>query len=244
MLHPRHVIATLALAASSVLIAGCASGATPHSTPDPLASSDTAGSVEAEVEAAWLDDGSAIGILTYGSSTCLPTVGDSGYADGVLTVELVDSDDVACTRDFVPRGVYVPLPEEVDPTADLDVVVTGSSSGQAEVAGDADLGGKGGGLVEGAPSAGWAGDDVVLLLTWGSSTCPPLIGGAVATSPTEVTVTIEPLPAEQPCTADFGPRVSVVAVEGLGDDDGGERIEAVLDGDPFDALRIPIAGSR
>lgn len=217
--------------------------ATPTVTPVPLPSTETPGGGDSEVHAAWLDDGSAVGILTFGSSSCLPTVSAADVVDGVLTVELTDPDGVACTRDLVARGSYVPLPEGVDPSEDLDVVVTGSFSGQAEIAGDPDLAGKGGGLAEGAPSAGWADDAVFLLLTWGSSTCPPLISSAVASTPTEVTVTVDPLPADQVCTADFGPRVSVVAVDGLGDDED-ERVEAVLAGDEFDALRIPIAGHR
>ena len=243
MLRARLAVAALALTVSSVLIAGCGGAAAPAVTPVPVPSTDDAESLDAEIDAAWLDDGSAVGILTFGSSTCLPTAGDPSYDDGVVTVELTDPHGVVCTRDLVARATYVSLPEGVEPAEDLEVVVTGSYRGQTEIAGDATLDGKGGGLDEAAPSAGWATAEIFLLLTWGSSTCPPLISGAVATTPTEVTVTIDPLPADQVCTADFGPRVSVIAVEGL-DDDADERVEAVLAGDEYDAVRIPIAGSR
>ena len=75
MLRARLAVAALALTVSSVLIAGCAGAAAPAVTPVPVPSTDDAESLDAEIDAAWLDDGSAVGILTYGSSTCLPTAG-------------------------------------------------------------------------------------------------------------------------------------------------------------------------
>ena len=46
-----------------------------------------------DVEAAWLDGGRGVGLVTYGSSSCLPVIGEPTYADGVLTVDSCERDD-------------------------------------------------------------------------------------------------------------------------------------------------------
>src|SRR5688500_18963906 len=82
------------------LLAGCASTAgTEAPEPDETVPAD---SEEIEVEAAWLDGGRMIGIVTEGSSTCAPSAGEVTYDDGVLQVELVEVPaDTACTSDLV-----------------------------------------------------------------------------------------------------------------------------------------------
>jgi hypothetical protein len=55
--------------------------------------------------AAWLDDGSIV-LVTWGSSTCVPTVESVDAADGGATVTLT-VDDGPCTRDMVPRATLI-----------------------------------------------------------------------------------------------------------------------------------------
>jgi hypothetical protein len=100
---------------------------------------------------------------------------------------------------------------------------------------------EGGGVAEYAPSAGWTGaDGQLVLLTWGSSSCPPVVADATATGPAEITVTFADPPADQVCTMDMGPRGTLVEVPGLSapPDDA----ELVLAGDAFDGIRLPIVG--
>lgn len=189
-----------------------------------------------DVEAAWLDGGRGVGLVTYGSSSCLPVVGEPTYADGVLTVDISDPDGEACTRDLVPRGSYVGVPEGVDPTRELEIVVTGT------YADDTDLDGLEGEIVvpeEFAPSAGWADDDMMLVLSWGSSTCPPVWESAEAAG-SEVLVSFAEPVSDQVCTADMAPRVTVVAVTGDVDDDA--AVTAVLSGGEFADIRVPVLG--
>lgn len=191
-----------------------------------------------DIEAAWLDGGRMIGLVTYGSSTCLPTATVGAVGGGVLEVELADDAEAVCTRDLVPRVTLVPLAGEVDPSRDLEIRVTGENYG-----GDVDLDGVPGldpsGETDYHPSAGWADDDgLFVLLTWGSSGCPPVLESATATTPNEVTVTFATPPADQVCTMDMAPRGTVVQVDGDLDDDA--EVFAVLTGDAFDNVRVPI----
>lgn len=205
-------------------------------SPSPEASSGGVVGTD-DVEAAWLDGGRGVGLVTYGSSSCLPVVGEPTYADGVLTVDISDPDGEACTRDLVPRGSYVGLPEGVDPTRELEIVVTGT------YADDTDLDGLEGDIAvpeEFAPSAGWADDDMMLILSWGSSTCPPVLESAEAAGAEVLVRFAEPV-ADQVCTADMAPRVTVVAVTGDVDDDA--AVTAVLSGGDFADIRVPVLGN-
>lgn len=246
---PRAFTGVVLIAAAAGVLAGCATPAgdtggssSPSAAVSPSASpsaTSTAGGGSDDVEAAWLDGGRGVGIVTSGSSTCLPVVGEPTYADGVLTVDLSDPEGAACTRDLVPRGSFVPLPEGVDPVRELRIVVTGT------YADDTDLDGLVGEIPvpeEYAPSAGWADDDELLVLTWGSSTCPPVLESAETTGPAEVVLRFAEPPADQVCTADMAPRVTVASVTGDTDDD--TPAEAVLTGGEFADIRIPILGER
>jgi hypothetical protein len=234
------VAAGIALLAAGLLTA-CATPAGSGGTPAPSGSSGSSGqTTEIEVDAAWLDGGRMIGLVTEGSSTCVPTAGDTSYENGVLTVELVEpSGDTACTRDLVPRVTVVGLPEGVDPAQELEIRVTGES-----IQGDTDLDGVPG-LTPGAetdylPSAGFTGDDgEFVVLTWGSSTCVPTVESATAAG-NEATVTFATPPANQACTMDMAPRGTLVLVDGLDDD---SEAFAILTGAEFDNVRIPIIGS-
>src|SRR5690606_29565730 len=66
------------------------------------------------------------------------------------------------------------------------------------------------------PSAGWFDDEGIVLLTWGSSTCPPVVenvdvqdAGATVTFATE----------DGACTMDMVPRATLLGMTGDVDDD-------------------------
>lgn len=231
---PRRALAATAALSLAVLLGACA---TPVSGSSPSPTQTMGG--ETEVAAAWLDEGRAIAVVTWGSSTCAPIVGEPSYAAGTLTVELSDVDGRACTRDYVPRATFVMLPEGVDAAQSLDVTVTGAYSGTTALAGDAGSAPGGGG--DYLPSAGWFDAEGFVLLSWGSSGCVPQLQSAEATGAAEVTATFVTPPADQVCTADMAPRLTVGAVEGV---EARTGVQLVLVGDDFDNLRIPIAGSR
>jgi hypothetical protein len=240
MTSARLLALPVVLLLAGGVLAGCASSpsATPSSTPS------TGDSTQAEIDAAWLDDGRIIGLVTTGSSTCVPAADEATLqADGSLAVTLVEPDaDTACTRDLVPRVTLVEVPEGVDPSKDLAITVTGDGySGSADLEGVEGL--TGGGMTDYLPSAGWTGTDgQFVLLTWGSSTCVPVVSDVAASGPAEVTVTFQTPPADQVCTMDMAPRATVAFVEGLEED---VDVSLVLAGSPeFDNVRVPIYGSN
>lgn len=222
-------------------LAACASepaGSGPTDEPAPPAGD----SAEIELDAAWLDGGRLIGLVTQGSSTCVPIAEEATVAvDGSLAVTFVDPDPATpCTADLAPRVTLVAVPEGVDPAQGVEIVVTGDG-----YHGDTDLDGAeglaAGGETDFLPSAGWTGDDgQFVILTWGSSSCPPVIEDVAATGAAEVTVTFAEPEEDQVCTMDMAPRAIVAAVTGLEADSG---VELVLTGAPeFDDVRIPILG--
>lgn len=239
MTSPRLLAIPLLAVLAAGAFAGCA--ATPADAPSPTG---TDPAIETELDAAWLDGGRIIGLVTSGSSSCVPAAdGATVEADGSLLVTLVDPDaDTACTRDFVPRVTLVEVPEGVDPTQDLAIIVSGDGySGQVELDGAAGL--TGGGTTDYLPSAGWTDTDgQFVLLTWGSSSCVPVIADVTASGPAEVTVTFETPAADQVCTMDMAPRAVIAVVDGL---DEYSDVSLVLTGSPeFDNVRIPIFGEN
>ena len=239
-LAPRLLALPAVLLLAGVALAGCAS--TPAAAPS--ATPTTGDSAEIEIDAAWLDDGRIIGLVTTGSSTCVPAADEATLqADGSLAVTLVEPDaDTACTRDLVPRVTLVEVSEGVDPSKDLAITVTGDGySGSTDLEGVDGL--AGGGMTDYLPSAGWTDTDgQFVLLTWGSSSCVPVISDVAASGPAEVTVTFETPAANQVCTMDMAPRATIAFVEGLEEDDD---VSLVLAGSPeFDNVRIPIYGSN
>ncbi|MCT9819196.1 hypothetical protein N3K63_02725 [Microbacterium sp. W1N] len=212
-----RLLSVAALVAAGMLaLAGCAAN-----TPAPAASGDAPASSgvvqpgqELEVDAAWLAGGTAIALVTSGSSTCVPTASEATVqADGTLAVTLTDIEGQACTRDLVPRASFVALPEGVDPTRELDIVVT-----YADATGDTDLDGYSGGPVEEfTPSAGWVDDDQLVLLTFGSSSCAPVVEN-VEVAGAAVTVTFVAPAADQVCTMDMAPRLTLVTAPEAEDD--------------------------
>ena len=240
-LASRLLALPFALALAAGTLAGCASQAASAPSASPTAD-DGAG--DAEMSAAWLDDGRIIGLVTTGSSTCVPAADEATLeADVSLAVTLVEPDAAtACTADMAPRVTLVEVPEGVDPAADLTISVTGDGySGTTDLEGVDGL--SGGGMTDYLPSAGWTDTDgQFVLLTWGSSSCVPVITEVAATGPAEVTVTFETPPADQVCTMDMAPRATVAFVDDLEED---SDVSAVLVGSPeFDNVRIPIYGEN
>ncbi|KZE89447.1 hypothetical protein [Microbacterium sp. TNHR37B] len=217
----RRLPALSGILLAAVLLSGCASAAQPGGSEPGGSNPGSGGSPSVappadgdglDVGAAWLSGGSAIAVVTPGSSSpaCAPLVDEVVLDQGVLVVSLSTDPAAACTRDLVPRGTLVGLPGGVDPAKGLPVQVTlDDSFGEAELAPYA-----GAPVEEYSPSAGWVDDGVLALLTWGSSSCAPVVESARAESPTEVVVTFAKVTADQPCTMDMAPRVAVATVEG------------------------------
>ena len=61
------------------------------------------------------------------------------------------------------------------------------------------------------------------MLTWGSSSCAPVVSEVSASDPKNVTVTFADQ-GDKPCTMDMAPRATLVSVGGLDVDDSGTTI--------------------
>lgn len=225
MTSPSRVIAALSALAAVALVAGCTIGpgaTAPESTSDPSSGPNQGASDDHdEVEGALLDDGRMFAVVTWGSSTCVPQVQDV-TADGQnLSVTLVDAQeaDAACTADMAPRASIGALPEGVDPTADITMTVTyGDLTDETDVDGDAAASGVPGSQTEYTPSAGWVDDGVLVLLTWGSSGCPPMVESLEASGATgTVTFVTDDTKA---CTMDMAPRGTILDFGDAEVDDG------------------------
>lgn len=230
-----------ALAASALLLSGCtdADPQPPQSTPAPTT---TQGPVapQASLAAAWLDDGRAFALVTYGSSSCVPVVSDVGADGQNVTVTLTEEEAEACTDDYVPRAALVGLPEGVDPTRDVDVTVRDESGGtesRVELDGDDDL--SGAGLSDFQASAGWFSDRGIVLLTWGSGSCVPVVE-SVDERADSATVTFVESPADRVCTADMRARTTVLELSAEPDDD--DDFTLILAGDGFEDHRVGVIG--
>lgn len=228
----RRSAAITAAGAALMLVAvlgGCASNAAPAAT-----------TTEVEVAAAWLDGGRMIGIVTEGSSTCVPVAGEVTAAGNTITVTFEDAaTDQICTADIAPRVTLASVPEGVDPTKDITLHVSGDGiAGSASIPGVAGL--AAGGATDYAPSAGWTGvDGQFVLLTWGSSSCAPVVQSLTAAE-TTVTMTFENPAPDRMCTLDMAPRAIVAEVDGL---QVVADVQLTLTGDSFDGATLPIYGA-
>lgn len=228
----RRVLASVVLSAVAALsLTGC------------LSSSDAPAGQETDVNAAWLDDGRIIAIVTSGSSTCVPTAESAEInSDGALAVELAEPDaDTACTADLAPRATLVAVPDGVDPSQDLEIWVTSDAGyyGDVTLAGVAGLAGPGG-STDYEPTAGWTQQQgQFVILTWGSSGCVPVVESSEVSGEAEVTLTFQDPPANQACTMDMAPRTNFAFADGLS---GIEDVQLVLTGDSFDTT-ISIYGT-
>lgn len=167
-----------------------------------------------DVEAAWLDDGRMIGLVTWGSSSCRPHVEDVKADGQSVAVTVADEKEQACTNDLVPRAIAVMVPEGVDVTKDVDLRVTyGDAQAEADLDG---LDAAPQGMGEQQPSAGWFEDDGIVLLTWGSSSCPPIVQDLAMT---DAGATLTFTTTDRVCTMDFAPRATAITLPEEHDDD-------------------------
>ncbi|MEU4017030.1 hypothetical protein AB0E56_17350 [Microbacterium sp. NPDC028030] len=215
----RPLVSAVGLIAAALLVAGCTSGPgseTPTSSPAP-----SAGGVDVDdqndVEGTLLDDGRMFAVITWGSSTCVPQVDQVSAEGQTVTVTLVDPDGETprpCTKDIAPRASLGALPEGVDPKNDITLNVTyGDITDDVDLDGDPAATGTPGTPGEYLPSAGWFDDDGLVLLTWGSSSCVPVVD-SLEGSGNAGTVTFATA-EDQVCTMDMAPRATLLA---FGDD--------------------------
>ena len=226
------------LSALSIALAGCASDASDPTATPPV------GQVM-DVDAAWLDAGRFIGVVTWGSSTCVPQGGEATLArEGSIGVVLVDPSETdperPCTEDLRPRVTVVGVPLGVDAAAGAEITVSlGAASGSTSLpalAGAAEPGGS----TDYEPSAGWtATPGTLAYVTWGSSTCVPVVQDVAVTGDAQVTVTFQEPDPDRMCTMDMVPRAGILEVGEIAAPAGAQL---VLIGDSFDGVTVPILG--
>ncbi len=215
----RLVLAVSSALAAALVLAGCTvgpGGAAPHSTSDPSSGPGSAGSADDQddMDGALLDDGRMFAVVSWGSSTCLPQVDEVSAEGQRVSVTLVEPEgdgatEQACTADLAPRASLGALPDGVDPTKDVTLVVTyGDLIDEIDVDGDPAATATPGSSTEYQPSAAWFDDGGLVLLTWGSSSCAPVVESVEAegTTGTATFVTDE----DQVCTMDMAPRATVI----------------------------------
>lgn len=207
-----------AIVASAVLglaftLGACAT--TPTATPDEgtVQTPDPSDVTDPQMGAAWLDGGKYIALVTYGSSSCVPVADTVTLEGDTISVEFVkEPADQMCTADFAPRATVFAAPEGTDPTTDVTIVAAGFE-GEATLAGLREAPAE---VPEGSPSAGWfdsSGGFVVL--TWGSSSCPPVVDSVEATGDADVAIIFATPDPAQACTRDMAPRATIAYVDGL-----------------------------
>lgn len=208
---PLRLILPAAIAAA-LLLAGCTpQPSAPQSTPEPRSTTQSNGEDgedrdDDDIEVAWLDDGRSFAVVTWGSS-CAPLAEDSTASGQTVAVTLVETEPAACADSFAPRASLAGMPDGVDVTKDVEVMVT-----YGAVKDDADLDrlpAAPTGESSQEPSAGWYDDDGIVLLTWGSSTCPPILSDVQST---DAGATVTFADEERVCTMDLAPRLTIVPV--------------------------------
>ncbi|WP_144876753.1 hypothetical protein [Microbacterium sp. 1.5R] len=241
MSSPRLVTATLSVFAVAILLAGCTRGpgaGAGDTTSDPSAGPGASDEFD-DMEGTILDDGRLFAVVSWGSSSCIPRV-DEVTADGQnVSVTLIDSDaDEVCTADMAPRASVGALPEGVDPTKDVTLQVTyGDLQDDVDLDGDTAFGAMPGSSTEYTPSAGWFDDSSLVLLTWGSSGCPPVVDSVEGAGNTgTVTFATDP---EKMCTMDMAPRATIIAFDDDAIEDEGFTLTLV--GDSLDGT-VPVRG--
>lgn len=217
MESPSRVIAALSSLAAVLLIAGCTIG--PGATGSQATSNPSSGPGQStddsdDVEGTLLDDGRMFAVVTWGSSTCVPQV-DTVSAEGqTVSVTLVEPEsegdgEKACTADLASRASVGALPEGVDPTKEITLQVTyGDVVDDVDLDGDPAFTGTPGSSTEYMPTAGWFDDGSLVLLTWGSSSCAPVVenleGSGASGTATFAT------DDDQVCTMDMAPRATIL----------------------------------
>lgn len=190
-----------------------------------------------QMSAAWLDGGKHIALVTYGSSSCVPVADTVTLEGDTVTVEFVEEPaDRMCTADFAPRATVFATPEGADPTTKLNIVAAGFE-GEASLKGLRETPAE---APEGSPSAGWYDDHGgFVVLTWGSSSCPPVVDSVEATGDADVALVFATPDEAQACTRDMAPRATMAFVDGLSSQDD---ITLLLTGDNITGTTV-ILGS-
>lgn len=242
----RVAVPLAGLIAVAALAVGCAgtpasTSPTSSSAPEQSTAPAPAPGGDDDFEAVWLDDGRMFGVVTMGSSTCVPQVEEvtaSGQRVTVSLVNVVDAYDF-CTADLAPRASVGAFPEGIDPTKDVELVVTYEGvTDDADLDGYPELTGIPGSPTEYAPTAGWFDDESLVLLTWGSSSCPPVVE-SVEGSGTTGTVTFAADEEGKQCTMDMAPRTTIIFFSDDQVEDDGFQLTLV--GANLDAT-IPVRG--
>ncbi|WDG17853.1 hypothetical protein [Microbacterium sp. Clip185] len=230
----RRTTTLLTITGSLLVAAGMLTGCAGEAAPGETAVADL------QLDAGWVDSGRMIAVVTEGSSTCVPVAETPAFADGVVTVSFADpavDAERPCTKDLVPRVTLVAAPEGVDPAQATRVDVSyGNASGSVELPGAEGLAGSGT-QTDFMPSAGWLTSGDIALVTWGSSSCAPVVDTMKKTADAEITVTFQTPPADRACTMDMAPRALIASPEGVAE---GAGVELVLVGDTFDNTRVPV----
>lgn len=184
----------------------------------------------------WLsDDRSTITIITYGSSSC-PFIGTAiTLIDPALVrIEFEQARAQACTEDLGSRTHVFAAPtgvgldgleaelsiaanayDDTEPT--VTVVTLWPAPSAAESIAIETIRGVPEGIALpddaldlGQPLVYWgSGRETLLVVTWGSSSCPPIPLELAAAAPDLLTLRFGPHPSEA-CTADFGPTTHVL----------------------------------
>ena len=237
-----RLILTASVLGLAALVSGCATTAatsptnSPEATTAPSEAPEETTAPAADVTAGWVSSGTMIGIVTIGSSTCVPVV-DAVLAEGdTLSVTLKDPDaSTPCTRDLQPRITGVGIPEGIDVTKPVTLGVayndnTTTIDLEAAPAPAADP-------MEMAPAAGYVGPNTIGLVTYGSSTCVPSVESAEpGDDASNLVVTFATPDANQPCTSDLAPRVTTIHA------DAGVKTLTVVDAGTETSVNV-LAGS-
>ncbi|QIM17499.1 hypothetical protein G7066_00035 [Leucobacter coleopterorum] len=229
----KRTVAVLSALAAALLFAGCAAAPKAESpTASPAPSEGSSDPDTNDMEGALLDNGRMFVVTTQGSSTCVPQVKSATAKGQAVAVTLVDpASDSVCTMDLVPRASVAELPSGVDPTKDVTLQVTyGDKVGVVEIDGTT-VTGTPGTPTDNKPSASWINDETLVLLTWGSSGCPPVVESLTGSGRSgTVTFVTE---KDKVCTADMAPRATLLTFEKDAVDDDGFTLKLVgggLDG--------------
>lgn len=200
--------------AALTLFAGCAStssgGAAPSETAAPAEATDNA-TIEPDgtPRAFWAPGGTGIVLSTYGSGSaaCTPTASGSTADGQAVTAEMVPfAEDQVCTMDYRERVSYIPVDAAVDRTKAVTLTVSPEATDATVDLEVAPLG-EAPAATDGAPQAGLTPSGAIVIISAGSSTCPPVVS-EVSEAATGITVTFDT--PTTPCTRDLVTRATLV----------------------------------